>query len=289
MKNYSSIFPLMIAAAVGTPACVMDDGAIDETNDDVADDSVATTEQAITTPNFIPGSWQIGEGPKRLAYGGDYACFLTKVHGAFYGGGEWVEVYRGNDNYWYIAGGSQQGALRANAMCVNYTAFSNVAKGYIASATALASNNGYYLGPAGDMTWISAMQGNFHGGGEFLDISPTSWGTWFAQANHLSGTGVRGRALSARLQTVNYTTRNANYIGPRSQMAPKDGHTFDNADIDLGPTNDRVCYLTHIGGQFTGYGEWVEVKQVNNHWWLRAEADRWDSGVNATAQCVSFY
>jgi hypothetical protein len=283
MKNYSSIFALLIAAAVGTPACVMDEA------ETVDEETVGSTEQAATESDFTAGTWTIGQGPQVLAYGGDYACFLTKVWGAFYGGGEWVEVYRGSDNYWRIAGGSQQGALRASATCVRYTAFTNVAKGYIASATAIASNNGYNVGPVSDMTWLSAMQGNFHGAGEYLDVAAQSWGAWWAQANHVSGTGVRGRVLTARLETPNYATRFVNYTLARSQMAPKDGHTLDNTDIDLGSAYDRVCYLTHIGGQFTGYGEWVEVKRQNGRWGLRAEADRWDSGVNATAQCVSLY
>ncbi|MDQ3365033.1 MAG: hypothetical protein M3680_06365 [Myxococcota bacterium] len=282
MKNTNRIYACLIAATVSATACVADDSEPVDTEDE----TLSTTSQALTS--YITGTWTVGQGPQALANGTDYFCFLSKVHGAFYGGGEWVEVYRAADNHWYVTGGSMQRALKATATCVNYTAFSNVAKGYIAQSIPLVSNSTYNVAPISDMTWLSAMQGEFRGGGEYLSVYATP-GTWTARANAMSGSGVRGRALAARLQTANFATRNANYFGPISQMAPKDGRTFNNADVDLGSSSDRVCYLTHLGGNFTGYGEWAEVKVENGRWWLRTEADRFNSGVNATAQCVSLF
>ena len=44
-------------------------------------------------------------------------CFLTRISGKFEGGGEYVEVYIGKDDYWYLKGNSHQQDVAATAMC----------------------------------------------------------------------------------------------------------------------------------------------------------------------------
>ncbi len=283
MTTYSSIYSVMIAASLVATSCAVDEGENVET-DDVGGETLGTSSQSLTS--YITGTWTVGQGARPLASSADYFCFLSKVTGAFAGGGEWVDVY-GSNGWWYVSGGSLQGALSATATCVKYTAFANVAYGWTPTSMPVVSNNTQNVTGLWDMAWLSSMQGEFRGGGEWLTVF-ADVGAWNAQAHALSGGGVRGRVVTARLHSANNAIRNPNYFGPVSQSAPLDGHTYDNDDVDLGSASDRVCYLTRISGRFSGYGEWAEVKLAGGRWWLRTDADRYSTGVSATAQCVSF-
>jgi hypothetical protein len=53
---------------------------------------------------------------------------------------------------------------------------------------------------------------------------------------------------------------------------------------DLGPMNDRVCFLTRIRGHFAGAGEQVRIRSENDRWVLDGTSQQ--SGVLAGARCV---
>ncbi|HEX6277670.1 MAG TPA: hypothetical protein VFZ53_31730 [Polyangiaceae bacterium] len=53
---------------------------------------------------------------------------------------------------------------------------------------------------------------------------------------------------------------------------------------DLGPTNDRVCFLSRIRGHFMGDGEQVRIRKSVGRWLLDGTSQQ--SGVRAGARCV---
>jgi hypothetical protein len=53
---------------------------------------------------------------------------------------------------------------------------------------------------------------------------------------------------------------------------------------DLGPTTDRVCFLSRIRGHFAGEGEKVRVRKWLGRWLLDGTSQQ--SGVAAGARCV---
>jgi hypothetical protein len=75
-------------------------------------------------------------------------------------------------------------------------------------------------------------------------------------------------------------------VGP--QPLPYDQQYLSEGDVYLGPTANRVCFLTGIGGQFHGGGETVQVYQStcgsSTCWYLGGQA--LSQGVWASANCV---
>ena len=53
--------------------------------------------------------------------------------------------------------------------------------------------------------------------------------------------------------------------------------------VQMIPTSQGVCFLTHVRGQFEGTGESVSVIRQNDHWYLTGESRQ--SGVQARANC----
>lgn len=70
---------------------------------------------AILTPEV---SWEQGQAPAHLGVRqGEGICFLTRVIGAFEGGGEWVATSEASGEY-VLVGASTQSAVGASARCL---------------------------------------------------------------------------------------------------------------------------------------------------------------------------
>src|SRR5262245_3943342 len=54
--------------------------------------------------------------------------------------------------------------------------------------------------------------------------------------------------------------------------------------LDLGPVEQRVCFLTKVSGQFEGGGEQIRVWEDGVHWWLSGDSKQ--SGISAVAHCM---
>lgn len=65
-------------------------------------------------------SWAQGEPAVRLIRKEEGFCALTKVTGCFAGGGEVVQVYVGDDGWWYLGGASQQEGVAAECVVVRF-------------------------------------------------------------------------------------------------------------------------------------------------------------------------
>ncbi|HEV7402566.1 MAG TPA: hypothetical protein VGO11_06565 [Chthoniobacteraceae bacterium] len=65
-------------------------------------------------------AWAQGEPAVRLIRKEEGFCALTKVTGAFEGGGEAVQVYVGDDGWWYLGGISQQDGVAAECVVVRF-------------------------------------------------------------------------------------------------------------------------------------------------------------------------
>lgn len=54
--------------------------------------------------------------------------------------------------------------------------------------------------------------------------------------------------------------------------------------VPMGPTSDRVCFLTRVTGRFHGAGEVVNAYISNGSWYLGGSSQQ--SGIGATARCI---
>ena len=74
---------------------------------------------AAETRNFELHFERTGTLQSRTLWPEADACFLTKIGGKFYGGGEIVYVVR-EENIWYLKGHSRQPGVQAGAICIKY-------------------------------------------------------------------------------------------------------------------------------------------------------------------------
>jgi hypothetical protein len=65
-------------------------------------------------------TWAQGDPAVRLIRKEEGFCALTKVTGAFAGGGEAVQVFVGDDGWWYLGGISQQEGVAAECVVVRF-------------------------------------------------------------------------------------------------------------------------------------------------------------------------
>ncbi|NEQ52048.1 MAG: hypothetical protein F6K11_18225 [Leptolyngbya sp. SIO3F4] len=63
-------------------------------------------------------TWRQGQAPVRLGHSSKGFPIITRVQGAFKGGGEWIDTYIHTDGYWYLRGQSKQSGLFAQAIFV---------------------------------------------------------------------------------------------------------------------------------------------------------------------------
>jgi hypothetical protein len=121
---------------------------------------------------------------------------------------------------------------------------------------------------------LTSIHGRFRGDGEEVRVSrapmrnaPGRY-TWFlGGTSQQSGVGAK----AACAQGVD------GYSGETlwSQGEPSK---------DLGPSDDRACFLTRIRGHFEGVGEYVRVRAFDGRWWLGGGSQQ--AGVLAGARCV---
>jgi hypothetical protein len=114
-------------------------------------------------------SWRQGQAPVHLGPASNgRTCFLTRMTGRFYGGGEVVHTYISGDS-WYLGGSSAQIEVGASARCVVTT---NGTGGEVFWDQTMAGPTyaGDYFNRACFLTLVS---GKFGGGTESVRISDT--------------------------------------------------------------------------------------------------------------------
>jgi hypothetical protein len=130
------------------------------------------------------------------------------------------------------------------------------------------------MGSASDrFCFLTEVQGRFAGGGEavYVFISGGSW--WLGGRSYAQD--VRARALCI---PRNYYGQFLSYTG---EYAWSQGQypTY------MGSDTNRVCFLTHVAGEFEGGGEQVEAYRAGGSWWLGGTG--YQAGVWAGARCVN--
>lgn len=121
---------------------------------------------------------------------------------------------------------------------------------------------------------LTGMGGRFLGDGEEVRVTrvpmknnPNRY-TWF-----LNGSSQQ---IQVRARAACVTTRDG-YTGETLWSQGE-------AAKDLGPTNDRVCFLTRVRGHFAGDGEQVRIRNSNGRWLLDGTSQQ--GGVLGGARCV---
>jgi hypothetical protein len=143
----------------------------------------------------IPGvtsesSWCIGQAPVALGSAGDRACFLTRMSGAFNGGGEHIETYVSNGQ-WYLGGGAGTNSVCASARCALNMPYS------AETVWSQSDSSAHMLDvEAGRACFLTGVSGAYWGGGEIVAAYRQN-GSWYIGGGSLqSGVSARARCLS---------------------------------------------------------------------------------------------
>ena len=118
------------------------------------------------------------------------------------------------------------------------------------------------------MCWFSRIAGLFGAPGDVVSLTSNGYDHFLNGAS----AGIRlihnGQAKCAETDA---------YLMTEAQWFQGQG------PVDLGPANDRVCFLTGVGGRFVGGGEYVQTTIRNGEWFLEGGSQQ--TGVNARAMC----
>lgn len=218
---------------------------------------VASSTEALATsgPEY---SWSQGQ-PVVLMGGTDgRVCFLTRVTGKFYGGGEAVYVFASGGS-WYLGGQSQQSGVGAGARCVSVASYSGEyswSQGQYPVYMGSASNRACFL---------TRVTGKFKGGGEVVHAY-TSWDAWY-----LGGQSQQS-AVGASARCVD--------------MAPSGEYGWGQGQLPvyMGSSANLACFLTRMTGKFEGGGEVVRAYTSGDWWYLGGQSQQ--SAVGASARCL---
>ena len=102
--------------------------------------------------------WKQGDEPLKLIRKEEGFCALTSVTGHFQGGGEVVQVYVGDDGFWYLGGASQQDDVAADCIVVRYPVSAAMAAATVAPTPA----------PTAPLTILAA---SYSFGSDYADVT----------------------------------------------------------------------------------------------------------------------
>jgi hypothetical protein len=145
------------------------------------------------------------------------------------------------------------------------------------------------------LCYLSEFGGKIAGGGEFATIEPrfdpdTQRTRWHLSAQHLSAGAPDGVFASARCYSMHQDVCEA--TPPLERSFACDARVRQRSDwqqetpaaVDMGPADDRACFLVRTRGHFEGGGESVHAQVVSGRWQLTGNSRQ--EGIAATAECV---
>ncbi len=131
--------------------------------------------------------------------------------------------------------------------------------------------------------YLTKVQGRFEGAGETVRIEQYN-GSWMLNGNSMQFD------VSASASCVNYYDVMSISLLNESNLSPvyatniiKNGPTFIQ---DLGPANDRFCFLTQLQGKFEGGGERIQIVADNGRLYFKGNSMQ--DGVGAQARCLVY-
>lgn len=252
-------------------------------------------------------------GPVKMKDTANWFCSLTRVTGAFRGGGEQIRVFANSDGFWYLTGASQQSGVAGDARCwlkshflgVSQTGTTQPARWISDEFSVVSSGSGGFpvkfcalTGLAstwwGDaVTSLTGISGNFQGGSEIAQVRQSNDGftasllsaatcqNWLASFGYSFFVGNPSTGKAALFQGPNGT----------GTAAAAGEYATSGALVYMARTDRAMCTFTRIAGNFAGGGEWAQITPViapdNSEVWGLVTGSQ-QSGIFAQAHCYLF-
>jgi hypothetical protein len=277
--------------------------AFDSTSgtDGAATEEVGEKSEAVNNWVEGPFRWTAPQARFAIRELSTYLCVLTRVSGAFAGGGESVVLSHDND-FWYIGGSSSPSFVSAEVYCFRRSGLTNPAGASYVSDIFGTSSPGYpfnrCLGAVSTPTWggdsafaLTGLSGKFEGGGERIKaIQAPDLG-----ASQLSAETCTTQPITAFGYAFFFQPGiPATFEGPSGERGdasaiPQISAVGNNSYAVLAPVGQSFCYFTEIAGAFHGAGEAVQIRPERigavDYWVLRTASQA--GYIAASARCVS--
>ncbi|EKQ69924.1 hypothetical protein OsccyDRAFT_1523 [Leptolyngbyaceae cyanobacterium JSC-12] len=179
--------------------------------------------------------WGQGQRPQPMMSLDQGVCWLTAVQGKFMGGAEVVRVsLRGNQ--WFLSGGSYQEGVVGQAKCATWSELGASPRSLRGPYQWRNGNRAAVM--EGSLCFISAVSGNFRGGGESVAIRQ-------------SGSSYVLTGISQQ----DFVYGEAHCISPFDTVRQRLEWSPGSRPIQL----RTQCFLQRIAGTFNGGGERVGI------------------------------
>jgi hypothetical protein len=240
-------------------------------------------------------SWGQGQAPVDMgptSGPGARFCFLTRIQGDFEGAGEFVRIIPRNGR-WMLEGSSLQTGIGAGARCTSLQFGSRL----LAFSGEFSWSQGQPSTFMGNDTGFRAclltrVQGNFAGVGERVEITRSSFGSWFlGGASQQSGVAAGARCVVNVIAgpTMTYST------DCREEVCSIFTGCLPSACFGTGPTDisamnggferDVACGLGKMTGKFEGGAEFVRIFLSNGSRWFLHAGGHQTSTYATSATC----
>ena len=222
-------------------------------------------------------------------------CVWSGLSGRMSGGGEGVKVYIDPSNYWSMKTWSANNKhIRSEAICMPKQNFYGGASDFWQNEhiDEWSTNNtvtSFSMSYDVDTLFaLSGISGKMQGSGESADL------TRHHPANPTYGQ-VASRQGHLRAWTTAFGLEDPLNNRPRFFHKTYEVDTYSgDLEKQMSPSDETLCYLKRIAGDFDGAAERVEIVERDGHWFLRAEATptilvgKYLRQVRAKAECIYF-
>ena len=197
------------------------------------------------------------------------SCYLTRVSGAFNGYDDGIEIVA-ESGAWRLGGyaGETSVELYAAAQCIEHSSPTTEEHYYSGGVSV-------DLGGSADRAcFLTGVTGKFENACDSASIY--SWeDRWF-----LTGASCPGQKVGASARCV--------LLGDRASYSRE--HSWNQGDqlLHMGTLDTaeyyQGCFLTHIQGDFSGFGEEILATVAWNQWFLGGHSSQ--TGVGARVRCL---
>ncbi|MCP3142116.1 hypothetical protein [Pyxidicoccus xibeiensis] len=190
----------------------------------------------------------------------DRFCFLDRVRGAFNGPGDHVRVFAA-DASWYVHGNA--GATQASGRCARRSGGTLSGEYEWTPGQSLPTNMGT---ASGRVCFLTRVDGDFNGAAHWVRAY-VSGGSWFLFG---SSSKAYGRARARCITVPSYS----------GEYFWNQGQTYAE---HMGKSTNRVCALTYLAGEFSGWNEYVDIFESAGSWYLTGSSST--HGISVRARC----
>ena len=240
---------LLILGAMVTAGLACTDAAEPDARGDGAAELPHPELLTVDPTDFV---WTQGWKPTDMGVARGRVCLLTRITGDFEGGGEFVEIVP-SGGHWWLQGDSFQQGIGAHARCLQVSWYSGEYAVDVNEGQAWAN---LAANPA--VCGLTRVAGLFDGSGPWP-----------------SGLSIDEVEIQLTASGSQLFVNAANeYLGARSRCftpAKIVAQSLWDAGVPVTMhiyADPAFCFLTAVGGDFEGGGEYVEVYQAGGWWWL---------------------